>query len=182
MSKKASSFGSHELDAPPWSRVEGTLMTTARAVRQAYDQYFANLGVNLAEASVLAHLGDGGSLMQVELARRIGTSRARIGVHIDSLQGKGAVERQADPTDRRVWIISLTPKGRDLWARTVAVDGYVRGYLRAGTTAAERKDLDGLLQRIHRNVEAIPPLTTDMLEELGSELDALGSQPRARKS
>jgi DNA-binding MarR family transcriptional regulator len=110
----------------------------------------------LAEASVLAHLGDGGPLSQVELARRIGTSRARIGVIIDSLQTKEAVERRADPSDRRVWLVGLTDTGRDLWEQTIIVDKRVRKYLRTGTTAAERQLLDALLEQIHRNVDAIP--------------------------
>src|ERR671928_1366805 len=104
----------HELDAPPWSRVEGTLLSTARAVRRAYDAAFAELGVNLSEASVLAHLQDSGPLTQTELARRIGTGRARMGAWIDGLVAKDAVERQADPNDRRVWKVALTPVGHTL--------------------------------------------------------------------
>jgi DNA-binding MarR family transcriptional regulator len=152
--------GGHELDAPPWSRVEGTLMSTARAVRRAYDRCLAEVGVNLTEASVLAHLGDAGPLTQVDLARRIGTSRARIGVHIDSLQDKGAIERRAHPTDRRVWMVRLTPAGHELWTRTIDIDRRVRSYLRAGTTSAERHQLDALLARIEQNVDAIPSTTT----------------------
>jgi DNA-binding MarR family transcriptional regulator len=148
--------GGHELDAPPWSRVEGTLLTTARAVRQAYDRLLAEVGVNLTEASVLAHLGVDGPLTQTELARRIGTSRAHIGVRIDSLQMKDALKRLPDPSDRRVWRVSLTPAGEELWVRTIAVDRYVRNYLRAGTTAGDRRRLDVLLEQIHRNVDAIP--------------------------
>jgi hypothetical protein len=33
--------GTHELDAPPWQRVETTLMATARLIRDAYDARFA---------------------------------------------------------------------------------------------------------------------------------------------
>ncbi len=149
--------GGHELDAAPWSRVEGTLLSTARAVRRAYDQCLAELGVHLTEASILAHLGDGGPLTQVELARRIGTSRARVGAHVDGLAAKGAVQRSADPTDRRVWRVGLTPAGHHLWARTIEIDRAVRRHLRAGTTAAERRQLDDLLTRIERNVDAIDP-------------------------
>jgi DNA-binding MarR family transcriptional regulator len=156
--------GGHELDAPPWSRVEGTLMSTARAVRRAYDRSLAGLGVNLAEASVLAHLGDAGPLTQIELARRIGTSRARIGVNVDLLQDKGAVKRRSDPADRRVWLVELTTQGRDLWARTIVVDRHVRSYLRAGTTAAERQQLDTLLARLHRNIDAMPDPPVELLQ------------------
>lgn len=149
--------GGHELDAPPWSRVEGTLMSTARAVRRAYDRSLAEVGVNLTEASILAHLDGEDGQAQVELGRRIGTSRARIGVHVDALEAKGAVERRPDPTDRRAWRVCLTEAGRDLHRRSVQVDRRVRRRLRSGTTAEERDLLDGILARIHRNAEAIDP-------------------------
>lgn len=145
----------HELDAPPWSRVEGTLLSTARAVRRAYDAALAELGVNLSEASVLAHVRDGGALTQTELARRIGTGRARMGAWIDGLVDKGAVAREADPNDRRVWNVVLTPAGEALWARTVEVDRSIRKVLRDGTTAEDRARLDALLTRINHNADTL---------------------------
>ena len=145
----------HELDAPPWSRVEGTLLSTARAVRRAYDAALAELGVNLSEASVLAHLQDGGPLTQTELARRIGTGRARMGAWIDGLAAKGAVERQADPHDRRVWNVALTPAGHKLWQATVGVDRSIRKVLRAGSSPEDRARLDALLTLINRNADTL---------------------------
>jgi len=149
----------HELDAPPWSRVEGTLLSTARAVRRAYDAAFADLGVNLSEASVLAHLRDGGPLTQTELARRIGTGRARIGAWIDSLVAKGAVVREADPHDRRVWNVALTPAGQQLWEQTARVDRTIRKVLRAGSTRDDRARLDALLTLINRNADTLAART-----------------------
>jgi MarR family transcriptional regulator for hemolysin len=149
----------HELDAPPWSRVEGTLLSTARAVRRAYDAAFAELGVNLSEASVLAHLRDGGPLTQTELARRIGTGRARMGAWIDSLAAKGAVVRDADPHDRRVWKVALTPAGQQLWEQTARVDRTIRKVLRAGSTPDDRARLDALLTLINRNADTLADRT-----------------------
>jgi len=145
----------HELDAPPWSRVEGTLLSTARAVRRAYDAALAKAGVNLSEASVLAHLQSGGPLTQTELARRIGTGRARIGAWIDGLVEKGAVAREADPQDRRVWNVALTPAGRALWAETARIDRSIRRVLRDGTTEEDRAHLDALLTLINRNADTL---------------------------
>ena len=145
----------HELDAPPWSRVEGTLMSTARAVRRAYDAALAELSVNLSEASVLAHLQDAGPLTQTELARRIGTGRARMGAWIDGLVAKGAVERRADPHDRRVWNVALTPIGQDLWHETVQIDRRIRKVLRAGSSPDDRARLDALLTLINRNADTL---------------------------
>lgn len=145
----------HELDAPPWSRVEGTLLSTARAVRRAYDAAFAKAGVNLSEASVLAHLQDGGPLTQTELARRIGTGRARMGAWIDGLVVKGAVVREPDPHDRRVWMVALTPAGQALWAETARIDRSIRRVLRDGTTEEDRARLDALLTVINRNADGL---------------------------
>lgn len=144
-----------DVGAPSWTRVEGTLMSTARAVRRAYDRVFAAIDLNLSEATVLAHLADAGPMSQVELARRVGNSRARVGAYIDALETKGALTRNGDPDDRRVWLVDLTPSGRDLWRRSVELDASLRRQLRDGTTSAEREQLDAALRRIEQNVAAL---------------------------
>ena len=130
-------------------------MSTARAVRRAYDAALAELGVNLSEASVLAHLRDAGPLTQTELARRIGTGRARMGAWIDGLAAKGAVVREADPNDRRVWKVALTPVGVTLWEETARVDRSIRKVLRAGSTPEDRAHLDALLTLINHNADSL---------------------------
>ena len=149
---------SHESDAPSWSRVEGTLIATARVVRSAYDSALAPIGINLAEATVLAHLGSSGALTQVELARRIGTGKARIGAYIDSLQAANAVQRQPDPSDRRAWSVSLTDKGHELWASSRTIDRSVRRRLRRGISAQQIDLLDAMLVRIGQNLTDDEPV------------------------
>jgi MarR family transcriptional regulator for hemolysin len=126
-------------------------MATARTMRRAYDRAFADIGINLAEATILAHLVDG-QLTQSELARRVGTSRARIGGSIDSLVPKGAVERVPDAADRRVWLVTITDEGRLMWKRSVAADHALRKRIRLGTTANQRDQLDEVLTLIHKNL------------------------------
>lgn len=135
---------------PQWARVEGTIMSTARAMRRAYDRVFAEFGLNLAEATVLAHLVDC-ELTQSELARRVGTSRARIGGLIDALEFKGAVRRVAHATDRRVWLVTLTQEGHSLWERAGAADRELRKRMRITTTAQQRDQLDQVLTQIQKN-------------------------------
>ena len=129
-------------------------MSTARTMRRAYDRAFADIGINLAEATILAHLVDG-QLTQSELARRVGTSRARIGGSIDSLVPKGAVERVADAADRRVWLVTITDEGRLMWKQSVAADRALRKRIRLGTTGKQRDQLDEVLTLIHKNLENI---------------------------
>jgi DNA-binding MarR family transcriptional regulator len=145
----------HELDAPPWSRVEGTLISTARAVRAVYDHALKDLGISLVEATILANLAASGALTQVDLARELRTGKARIGVYIDHLASRGFVIRNADPADRRVWRVALTDVGRTTWEQSVEIDRRVRGSLRQGTTAAERAVLDAVLLQIERNAQQI---------------------------
>src|SRR5581483_8266461 len=120
-----------------------------------YDAALARAGVNLSEASVLAHLQNAGPLTQTELARRIGTGRARVGAWIDGLVAKGAVVRTPDPGDRRVWMVALTPSGRTLWAETARIDRSIRRVLRDGTSPEDRARLDALLRTINRNADTL---------------------------
>ena len=128
-------------------------MVVARLMRRAYDRVFSGFGLNLAEATVLAHLVDG-ALTQSELARRVGTSRARIGALIDSLEARGALRREADATDRRVWLVTLTREGHALWERAVVADRTLRKHLRKSTTAQQREQLDEVLTLIQKNALA----------------------------
>ena len=121
-------------------------MATAKALRRAYDDALgARLGLDLHEANILAQLAAARSLTQVELARRVGVSRARVGVHIDALVDRGAVKRVADPADRRVWKVSLTRRGRSLWKQTVDVNRAVWASVHAGLSDDDLDVLDRLL-------------------------------------
>lgn len=144
----------HELDAPPWLRVESTIMATARAIRQCYDQRFAGLGLNLSEASLLAFVEESGPLTQTRLAQRLGLGRAATGSVIDALEERGLVERQPDPDDRRVWLVTVTRSGKELVEQVNASDKVLRSELRAGISRADRQQLAALLVRLQENLAA----------------------------
>lgn len=142
----------HELDAPPWLRVESTLMSLARGIRRAYDLRLEELGLNLSEASVLAFAHESGALMQAELAKHMGLGRAAMGSMIDALEGRGLVERQPKPGDRRVWLVVVTPTGDELAKQVTKIDERLRAEFRAGISRKERRELTGLLNRLRENV------------------------------
>ena len=134
-------------------RVDHDLMMTAKVIRRAYDVALEQrLGLTLHEANVLAELSAARSLTQVELARRVGVSRARVGVHIDALADKDAVVRVADPADRRVWQVSLTRRGRSLWKQVIAVNRTVGTRVHAGLTDEQLDVLGRLLLALRDNV------------------------------
>jgi MarR family transcriptional regulator for hemolysin len=142
----------HELDAPPWRRVEGTIMATAKAIRRAYDRLLADLGLTLPDAMLLAYLDEAQPLTQVQLAQRLGSGRAVVGARIDALEARGAVRRRPDARDRRVWLVETTPAGRELVAAILEMDLALRQQLRTGISREERQQLAGLLLRLQHNL------------------------------
>jgi DNA-binding MarR family transcriptional regulator len=145
----------HELDAPPWLRVESTLMSAARGIRRAYDLRLAELGLNLSEASLLAYTMESGPVMQSDLARHMGVGRAAMGSLIDALEARGWVERRPKPGDRRVWLVAITPSGEQAADQITKIDERLRSELREGISRRERRELNQLLNRLRENVGRI---------------------------
>jgi DNA-binding MarR family transcriptional regulator len=142
----------HELDAPPWLRVESTLMSLARGIRRAYDLRLQALGLNLSEASTLAYTQESGPLMQAELAKRLGIGRAAMGSLVDALEELEFVERRPKPGDRRVWLVAATPSGGEVAKQITKIDERLRAELRTGISRKERRELTQLLNRLRENV------------------------------
>jgi len=155
-----SGSGTHELDAPPWQRVETTLMATARLIRDAYDARFASLDLNLTQASILMYVAEFGPVTQTKIADHLGQGRAATGATLDRLQERSLLERHPDSDDRRVWQIRLTNPGRDLIDRITAIDEALRTELRAGITREDRQALAGVTQQLQANLRrAMRPST-----------------------
>lgn len=150
----------HELDAPPWLRVESTLMATARAVRDVFDARFAPLGLNLTQASVIAYLQDFGPVSQTQIADHLCLGRAAIGVIIDRLQDRDLTERLADVVDRRVWRVSLSTAGEAMALQIRGIDEVLRAELRHDITREERQALASVLTRLQLNLERAASPTT----------------------
>jgi MarR family transcriptional regulator, transcriptional regulator for hemolysin len=147
-----SNLTNNELDAPPWLRVESTLMATARLVREAFDQRLQAIDLNLTQASLIAYIAEFGATTQTHLADHLGIGRAAIGASIDRLEQRGLVERGADPDDRRVWRVELTDAGRALAAQAVEIDEVLRAELRHGIGREERQALSWVLTRLQQNL------------------------------
>ena len=145
----------HELDAPPWHRVEATLMAASRAIRRAYDLRLRGTGLNLSEASLLAFLREQGATRQTVIAQRIGMGRASAGSLIDGLERRGLLRRRTDGDDRRVWMVELTPAGVRMVEEVTAIDTALRDELRAGIGKAERRQLAETLVRLRGNLARV---------------------------
>ena len=144
----------HELDAPPWLRVDLTMVSAAADLRRLYDERFAPLDLTLSLASLLCYVADFGPVSQTRAADHLRQGRAVTGTQIDRLEERGLVERLPDPNDRRVWLVQVTTSGKALADQAVEVDVVLRKQLRAGIPREERQALANVLVRLQTNISA----------------------------
>lgn len=149
-----SSLTNNELDASPWLRVESTLMSTARLIREAFDARLEPLELNLTQASLIAYVDEFGATSQSQLADRLGIGRAAIGTVIDRLQARSITERHPVPDDRRVWLVDLTASGHEIATQIVEIDEVLRAELRRGIGREERQALSWVLTRLQHNLQS----------------------------
>jgi DNA-binding MarR family transcriptional regulator len=132
-----------------------TITGAARAVARLAKQVevaLTPLDLSLPQYRVLALLGEGSTASSV-LARRLAVSPPPVTAVVDGLVGRGLVERQADPEDRRRLTLLLTRDGAKL---LVAADAAAEA--RLDEIAAFFDDaptgLDGWNLALDRNREA----------------------------
>jgi DNA-binding MarR family transcriptional regulator len=66
------------------------------------------------EAFALHHIAKSGDkIIPSEISEAMGISGARIAATLNSLENKGYITRQIDPSDRRRILVTLTDKGRE---------------------------------------------------------------------
>jgi len=85
---------------------------------------------------------------QGAIGEAIGAPASRMVAIVDELESRGLVERRPHPSDRRIRAVYLTPKGRKLLARGRKLAAEHEEELTRGMSAAERKQLVALLQKV----------------------------------
>jgi DNA-binding MarR family transcriptional regulator len=104
----------------------------------------AEFGLTAAQAKVLMSLEPGQSLPMRVLAQRARSDPSNFTGLVDKLEARGALRREADPSDRRVKMLTLTEPGRRLreafWDRLTGDPGPI-----APLTAGQVRQLCELL-------------------------------------
>jgi DNA-binding MarR family transcriptional regulator len=87
--------------------------------------FFAEMeksGVSLTQAKSLMVLIDAEKPLAVNaVADAIGLSLAGVSRSVDAMVQRGEVTREEDPRDRRCKLVSVTPRGRKLYERLMAI-------------------------------------------------------------
>ena len=126
----------------------------ARLLRERFNATAEQLGLTLAQTRVLARLSTHEGLNQSELAALLEVQPITLLRQIDRLEGMALVERRADPADRRVQRLHLTPKALPLLTQLVKLGEAMQDGWLDGIKAAERDHLYALLDQVRANLRA----------------------------
>lgn len=116
------------------------LHRAAHATLQELAGQLAHLGLNASELNVLGWLADGRSRSVGQLVADTATRPTTLTSILDRLAHKGLMVRELDAADRRSFLISLTPEGRQAAA---TVRRSVRQLEQSALAAVSDTDLAG---------------------------------------
>lgn len=74
-------------------------------------------GLTTSQMHTIEIIGHEGSLRMRELADRKGVTTGTVTVTVDRLEKEGYLKREANKSDRRSYVITLTEKGEELYRR-----------------------------------------------------------------
>src|ERR1700730_14177139 len=115
------------------------LHEVARLLRKRFEQNTRGSGLTRSQWQVLTYLAQNEGINQSGLAELIDVEPITLCRIVDKLQAFGLVERCPHPSDRRVWILRLTPAARPKLTQVRKLGDMTRSEALAGVS-----DTDGL--------------------------------------
>lgn len=108
------------------------LVVAAGRVSRAFERrYMAEAGISVPEWRVMAHLSQEGEVSVREIEARVDMEKSKVSRAASRLEEQGLVVKLANPGDRRLVSLSLTPKGRAVMDRLIPLAAEFQAELRA---------------------------------------------------
>lgn len=120
-------------------------------------------GAHPRDYQVLGVLTEDNTFSQQDLVERLGINRTVMVKLIDRLEDAGSVVRRRNPSDRRSYVLSLTPAGRQAMADMGPVISHGDDRLTASLLPAERRRLPELLRSLVPGPDETPGQRTSYL-------------------
>jgi MarR family transcriptional regulator, 2-MHQ and catechol-resistance regulon repressor len=144
------------------------LWKATRAVEKRALRSIEDTGLCASDFGVLETLLHKGPLPVNVLGRKLLLTTGSITTAVDRLAKRGLVQRKDDPGDRRVRLVELTPKGRQLIGPAFARHEDYLEKVASVLTREERVTLVELLRKLGKAAEG----TLDDLDEASADEDA----------
>jgi MarR family transcriptional regulator for hemolysin len=128
------------------------LHDVARLLRRRFEQNARGYGLTRSQWQVLAYLAENEGINQSGLADLLEIEPITLGRIVDKLQTLRLIERHPDPSDRRVWLLHLTPGARPKLSQLYGLGEVTRGEALDGVPEADTERLLKTLQTLKANL------------------------------
>ncbi|AJE04308.1 MarR family winged helix-turn-helix transcriptional regulator [Geobacter pickeringii] len=129
-----------------------TVYRTALKLRAEMARRLKSFDITPEQWSVLTRLAEADGLPQKQIAESTFKDQPTTGRIIDRLVEKGLVRREANPEDRRGFLVFLTEEGRRLRDKVVPVAARMNEDAGSLLSVEERKNLLALLRKVNANL------------------------------
>ncbi|MDB5413068.1 MAG: MarR family transcriptional regulator [Rubritepida sp.] len=144
------------------------LNDVARLLRKRFEQRARGLKLTRAQWQVLAYLSANEGIHQGGLAELLDIEPITLVRILDKLEANEFVERRRHPTDRRIWLLHLTPRAHPVLVQMRAIGNATRQEALDGLADEERARLLRMLTAMKKN----------LLEACDRPVDAEEASPR----
>jgi DNA-binding MarR family transcriptional regulator len=128
------------------------LVQLCRAHRNRLSAALSGLGLHVGQEHAVFQLGLQDGIPQSQLASNLFIDVSTATKMLLRLERDGLIERRADETDARVWLVHLTPKGKALVQPVIAVWSDIEAQLLSNFTDAEQALLRRMLLQLTTNL------------------------------
>jgi MarR family transcriptional regulator, transcriptional regulator for hemolysin len=128
------------------------LHDVARLLRKRFEQNARGSGLTRSQWQVLAYLAQNEGINQSGLADLLEIEPITLGRIVDKLQTLALIERHPHPSDRRVWLLHLTPAARSKLTQLRGLGDVTRGEALTGVSEADTERLLKTLQALKTNL------------------------------
>jgi MarR family transcriptional regulator, transcriptional regulator for hemolysin len=128
------------------------LHDVARLLRKRFEQNARDSGLTRSQWQVLAYLAQNEGINQSGLADLLEIEPITLGRIVDKLQTLALIERHPHPSDRRVWLLHLTPAARSKLTQLRRLGDVTRGEALTGVSEADTERLLKTLQALKTNL------------------------------
>lgn len=131
------------------------LTKVSRKIRTAFNKQVTEQGLTYPRARALFRLAKKQNVTQSELACELELEQATLVRLLDRMEENGLIERRADPKDRRVKLLVLTPHGEEQAALVRAIADRLRAQIFNGINPEQLHIAVALFERISSNISEL---------------------------
>jgi len=125
-----------------------------RALGRAISPHLQKMDVGPKQLVVLRVIGKRGECSMSAIAEATASDMASVTRMVSSLEASGWVQKRRDDSDRRQWVVKLSPKGLKKWDTIDSMVREIAAIFVTDLTNAEQEEFFRLLNKVQQGLDA----------------------------